>query len=350
MTHYVPILKGRAGELEALRLVQIATRQVMTPLIEVAPKDESDDEPAVLRICHQTVDRIGRVYPDLVMLDGGHFDLNVPIHDDRGVVAVLADRARAAGLAAKPVLRVGDPARAYAEALEAVELDGLGLAVRLTGEDLDEDPDELGDMLQTLLDACRVGRKDADLLLDLGPVDGDVAVVAYARLLRSVIRDLPQVDAWRTLTVAAGAFPVDLSQFTPGHIGERPRYDAQMFDQVRRRRLPRQPDYGDFAVAHPALALGSGFSPQPQLRYTAADHWLVLKGKRNDPAGHAQFHDICRRIAAHPEFAGTPVGDADNRIAAGSPQGPGNGTTWRAVGTTHHLDYVALRLTTLDEP
>lgn len=347
---YVPILKGRRGELDALGLVQTATRRVMVPLVEVAPKDESEDAPTVAKICRSAVGRLAKSYPDAMMLDGGHFDLDADLGGDTGVLRLLADTARAEGLTAQPVLRLEDPARARREARDAAATDGRGLTVRLIGEDLDEDPDDLDDVLQDLLDDTGVDRGDVDLLLDLGPVEGDVAVRGGARLIQSLLRDLPRIDEWRTITVAAGAFPVDLSQFTANVIGERPRYDAQVFDAVRRRRIPRQPDFGDYAIAHPTLALGGAFAPPPQLRYTVAEHWLVLKGRRTDPRGHAQFQHICQVIARHPEFAGTPLSAADRRIAGGSVEGPGNGTTWRTIGTTHHLDYVTRRLTTLGEP
>ncbi len=347
---YVPILKGRAGEIEALRLVQLRTRKAMTPLIEVTPRDENEDDNTVARLCSQAVSKLAKVYGHPLMLDGGHFDLDRDLEHGQGVVGLLAALARKAGLVTQPVLRLEDPVRARQEAGAAHAQDHRGLTIRLIGDDLDEDPDDLDDALQSLLDDAGVTRAEADLLLDAGPVEGDVSVKGIARLIVSLLRDLPSVRDWRSVIVASGAFPVDLSTFTPGTIGERPRWDAQLFDQVRRRRIPRQPDFGDYAVAHPSLSLGPAFAPPPQLRYTVADHWLVLKGRRNHPLGHLQFHDICRSIAAHAEFAGTPVGAADRRIAGGSREGPGNGTTWRQVSTTHHLDYVTLRLTTLGEP
>lgn len=346
---YVPILKGRAGEIDALRLVQARTRQAMTPLVEVAPKDETDNAAALARICKQTIGRLTKSYADPLMLDGGLFDLSGPVDTGRGVVGLLADEARSEGLTAQPVLRISDPTRAFHEAAEAHATDARGLTIRLNGEDLDEDPEDVDDALDHVLTATGIAEADVDLLLDLGPLDGDVAVRGGARMVLSLLRDLPKIDQWRTVTVASGAFPVDLSQFTANQIGERPRYDAQLYDRVRNRRVPRQPGFGDYAVTHPALGVTGHFAP-PQLRYTVADRWLVLKGRRNDPQGNAQFHRICHIISQHPEFAGTPIGTADQRIAGDSSEGPGNGTTWRQIATTHHLDYVALRLTTLAEP
>lgn len=76
-------------------------------------------------------------------------------------------------------------------------------------------------------------------MLDVGSVDGDVAVRGDARMITSLIPDLPSIGDWRSLTITSGAFPVDLSQFTANVVGERPRYDAQLFDRVP----PHLPDH-----------------------------------------------------------------------------------------------------------
>lgn len=347
---YVPILKGKLGEFDGLRDVQLRTRQAMKPLVEVIPPDDSEDMAAVKKACKQTITKLASRYLDPMMLDAGLFDLNT-VRGGRSALGILLDEAGTAGLQAQPVVRVGDPPAAILDARVAHARDKRGITIRLVGEDFDEDPDDLDKALDALLSAAQVKRADTDLLLDLVAVDGDVAVYGGARLVVSLMRDLPSIADWRSITVASGAFPVDLSQFSPNVIGERPRLDAQLFDLVRNnRRISRQPDYGDYAITHPLLTTGVPFSPPPQLRYTTADHWIVLTGKRNDPAGNAQFQQICTRIAAHPDFAGIPLGNADARIAAGSPTGVGNGTVWRAIGTTHHLDLVTMRLTTLGEP
>jgi len=196
-----------------------------------------------------------------------------------------------------------------------------------------------------------VGRQDADLLLDLGPVAGELMVRPGSRLVAEVLRELTDVNEWREIIVSAGAFPSDLSAYPPWMLGEPVRNDATLYDQLReRRRVPRQPIFGDYAVANPVLVTGLPYRAAPQLRYTVAGKWLVLKGGINDPRGHDQFYEVCEAIAAHPEFVGAELGRADFRIANSRSHSPGNASTWREIGTTHHLDYVVQRITTLGEP
>jgi hypothetical protein len=101
--------------------------------------------------------------------------------------------------------------------------------------------------------------------------------------------------------VTAGAFPADLADYQPWTIGEPGRYDAALYDHLlQRRRLPRSPTYGDYAVTSPILVTGLPDRAAPQLRYAVADRWLALKGGRNDPRSNNQFYDVCERIAGHP--------------------------------------------------
>ena len=176
---------------------------------------------------------------------------------------------------------------------------------------MDEDSEDIDDALADLLKTLSASRPDIDLVLDLGVVDGDLSVRAGSRLIADALRGLAGIDEWRNIVVTAGAFPTDLSACTPWTLGEPPRYDAMMYDHLRqRRRLPRVPIFGDYAVANPVLVTGLPHRAPPQLRYTVADRWLVLKGRVNDPRGHEQFYDVCDIVARHPDFAGVPLGDA----------------------------------------
>ena len=196
-------------------------------------------------------------------------------------------------------------------------------------------------------------------LLDIVP--GSVEEPERPSQLRTVIgRTAKRLETWAgsRLLLDAGFLPPDPvpgDEF--GTLGNSVMaaidhgIDATLYDYLRqRRRLPRIPTFGDYAVTHPGLVAGLPYRSVPQLRYCVADRWLVLKGRLNDPRGHDQFFEICERIATHPDFVGAALGIADARIANPRSKGPGNAATWREVGTTHHLDFVVRRITTLDEP
>ncbi len=349
---YVPLLKGKQGELDALVDTSITTQATTIPLIEVVPGSGQSDDPLEIRAdCSKLIERLGKRWSGRVMLDGGLLDQDVALDAaDHGVVYFLAEEARRWTMTAQPVLRLGDPHRVFLDVATVCAEDGNGLTIRLTNDELDEEPEVLDTELESAVSLIGLAYEDVDLLIDLSEVQGEPAVAGAARIVLPLLRGLTSIDRWRSVTVASGSFPIDLSTFTAWVVGERPRDDAKLYDRVTTRWHGRRLDYGDYAVAHPVLGTGAPYAPPPQLRYTASSSWIVLKGRRTDPRANNQFYDICDVVAAHPEYAGAGLGVADARIANSRAEGPGNGTTWRRIGTAHHLDYVALRLTTLGEP
>lgn len=347
---YVPVLKGRQGEFAALASIQPSTRQRILPMLEIVPGPA--DEPAALKsVIERTAKKLRPWAGSRVLLDAGLLATEVELRDGLGAVGYAIASAIGEGVAATPVVRLNDEARAHLDAASMHTANATGVAVRLSAEDLDEDSEDIDAALAGLLKELGVGRAEVELVLDLGVVNGDLGVRAGSRLAADALRGLTAIGRWRGIIVTAGAFPADLSTFSPWTIGEPVRYDAALYDHLQqRKRLERMPAFGDYAVAHPLLATGPAFPPAPQLRYTVADRWLILKGTRNDPRGHEQFYEVCETIARHPEFAGAALGQADSRISDSRSQGPGNASTWRAISTAHHLDYVVQRLTTLGEP
>jgi hypothetical protein len=341
---YVPILKGKRGELDALRDVAGRTREGMYPLVELLPGAEQDVAHDINRTLKVLAERW---FAQPIMLDVGHFDEE---DNDRSILAHAMDSTVGLISQAVPVFRLADGDMVYGSLAEVCDRDGHGAALRILAEDLDADPDELSEQIDTALKSVGLTPGDVDAIVDLGAISGDIAVLGGYRLVQSMIRGLDQFTTFRSFTVAAGAFPVDLSGVSPWTLGEHPRDDAALYNRLRARPAKRTIDFGDYAIAHPLLSPGPPFAPPPQLRYTVSDRWLSLKSKRNDPRGNNQFYDVCVTIAAHPDFAGADLGSADARIASARTDGPGNATTWRTIGTVHHADLVVSRLTTLGEP
>jgi hypothetical protein len=314
--------------------------------VEILPSPEQD----VVGDVGKAFDRLGKSwFAEPVMLDFGYFDVDEDA--PRSPLGIAMDRTEGVLGHPVPVFRLADPDIVKAEVRQAHNRDGNGAALRLIGEDLDVEPDELSADIDTALEAIGAAPADLDLIVDLGAIAGDFAVVGGARLVMWLLRGLDHFSTLRSVTVAAGAFPVDLSAVMPGTLGEHPRDDAAVYNRLQSRPMKRTINFGDYAIAHPLLATGPAFSPPPQVRYTVSDRWLSLKSRRNDPRGHAQIYDLYAQIAAHPDFAGRNLGWADARIADGRDGGStGNATTWRTVGTVHHADYVVARLTSLGEP
>ncbi|RZU42420.1 beta family protein [Edaphobacter modestus] len=354
---YVPILKGKEGEYAALEALATEIKDQILPLIEIPsiPWDFASECPAKSLDDHISgiPDKLKRAcgttpfYLDLPWFDGDETLAN-------GMTALEAilTKGRELGLEAIPVIYRAS-SEAYLSAAKAHSSEtGSGICVRLLVEDFDEDV-PIEKEVDRLLTAASPEGDDVDLIVDLedlGVNTGTKALVA-----RSIFTMIPREVSWRRMTLAAASFPEDLSDVSAATIVKLPRHEWDLWKTLQKRpgALPR-PDliFGDYAMAHPVAK--TNIDPRTMrmsanIRYTAVDDWLVIKGRNVRKYGFDQYFELCRLLVSRPEYSGRNFSWGDSYIAACAEAtlGPGNATTWRKVGVNHHITLVTTGLASL---
>lgn len=352
---YVPILKGKAGEYAALAQVSATVKAGALPLIEAWPVGKETVEEA----CASTMRQLDTGWSGPFAVDAVYLDPATPLPSGQLPVEVLADEARTRGLVVLPVLRLDDDPAVWSAAATVVARDKAGVVVRLGGDPLQEDVADLNVYLGNLYSTVKITPGHVDLVIDLGGVTEPGYAALAARIARDLINGLKDVASWRSLTVASGGFPIDLSAVPTGSTALLPRTDARLWSTLTTRTLSRNPDYGDYAIQNPGPPATGGRGPAPQIRYAVGLDWRVRKAQTNVRRGYAQFYDICADVVASGEFIGAAFSWGDEQIdlaARSAPagvvalRGTGNATTWRAIGTSHHLALISDRLATLGAP
>lgn len=362
----MPILKGKQGELNALREMFPPELEGAFPLVEVIDgstvEDKSRDD--VITAAVRKIENAWlRSHPPL-RIDAADLESEGDA-DDRGVgqsseppaIRVLIDRLVADGISVIPTVRLTDPPEVFRALEESCTRDGHGVLVRVTPNDLDDSVLPLDRLVEARVSDLGIGSPElVDIVLDFGAIPDENSLALASRLGRYLIGDLTR-QRWRTVAVAGGAFPSDLSGVQAHTIGTLPRLDKQLWQNLSRLQLDRPLDFADYAVAHPLLPVGGAFAAPPQLRYTTDDAWLVMKGRRQDRRGHQQFFDICAAIVDRegPRFSpGLSWGDSRIWNAALSTENPvvgtGNASTWRSIATSHHMAWVVRSLREQGEP
>jgi hypothetical protein len=368
---YVPFLQGKAGELEALRLLTAYDKGAMTPLLEFPaqrplPRKGAPTPKRPKQKCDwlsSTADAIrnswGPMFPVFVEVRAGSKGTlpSVGISDR---IRRLFHEARNRELKLIPVVRLtyGPGKRTAIRGIVAE--DGRGVCIRLTRPELELVT--LKTELQRLLDALALTPASADLVLDLHVVDAN----GYS--LMEVCAKLPMLDQWRTFTVAGGAFPSGLAKYAVG-VNWIPRYEWRAWSGQIFRDLPRIPGYGDYATRHP-IPFDPDLHPpaSANIRYTIGPDWLVLKGlqlvpkKRHptDPSPYDQFPAMAHSLEqmkdtqGQPYFCGETYSRADGylhlmgekfRNGTGSGKGNTGGTTeWLSMGVSHHLTFTVIEI------
>ena len=253
--HYVPILKGRQGELTALAALDGGARGRLTPLIEVAPIpwDFEADGPAKSAEAHlhpvptNIAKAWGSVRPVFVDLAWIAED---SMADGTQPVATVLAGLRAADVQSIPVTGVSRSDRHIAAIRDVIAEDRRGVCLRLERDDL-RGIKLLADSLEATCSALGVGVADVDLLLDFKDYDGGQAP-AIEMAAGVALSALPRPHEWRSLTLAGGAFPLNLT----GVQGEArvPRADWEVWRALaidRADEVPRRPGFADYAVQHP---------------------------------------------------------------------------------------------------
>jgi hypothetical protein len=354
--NYVPILKGKEGEFGALEMLTEDVRQRVTPLVEVPgiPYDWANERPSRTLDEHVSglADRLARSWGR-----GSPFYLDLPWFENReflmdGSTALqsVLGNCREFGLQVIPVISLGSSPEYLAAASEHAHLCGTGVCLRIVYRDFNEDSEATVEQeINRVFEAIQpLSIYDVDLVLDLEEIGLDLQRTLL--VTRALLSMVPDLEKWRFVVLAAASFPEDLSNVEAATVSMLPRVEHALWAALRRRPAPQRPNlvFADYAISHPQP---KELDPRTirmsaNIRYTTDKDWLIAKGKNVRQYGYEQYFHLCRALVSHPLYSGATFSWGDDYIArcANGEDGPGNATTWRKVGTNHHITFVARQL------
>ncbi|MEU6734349.1 hypothetical protein ABZ929_14280 [Streptomyces physcomitrii] len=347
---YVPILKGRAGEFHALEHASVSVRERIRPVMEIVPAERVRD--LLETFCDHAMHHV----PDNMILTvdcGSLPHIRVLQGDIGSPIARVSESLGLRDRLMRPVFRCLDNDELLGEVADAAADHGHGACLRISiaADAAEVVPGER--QMRELLAAVRLDPGEIDLLVDAGPV------------LTSRTREQMRVGAfealkslslwpWRSLCLASGAFPADLTGFARGAATCVVREDARLWlDVVEKWRGP-QLDFGDFGVTNPRMPPESYGTPHPNMRYTTETDWQVFV-YRKASTGNDAFFDLSEALVNSPYWpeagAATSWGDESLQDCARRRRAKAGGATqWRAWATSHHMAVVATRLAAEQRP
>lgn len=335
MPSYVPILKWKQGEQRALAALLPNDRAGCIPLLDLLAEAFESSKKSLVQVCDDICDEIAKCWgPAPAFVD---FDDDI----DSGVVTQLFASARARELALVPVTALWRPTQWQSAVAAVIAADKRGVCLRVSPEEIYGQT--FGSDLAQLAATLGCAHAAADLLLDWGPIDeGDGPRTAIT--LRAALPLVPQIASWRSITFAASAFPKLLSDVGVGRgVIARAEWEAHGL-LISAPGLARPVAFGDYAIAYPIYE-PTPYSGSAAIRYTVTTEWLIFRGRSlRLPGAYKQFPALCQQLVADPQFCGSGFSWGDDQIvgyASGNLPGTGNTTTWRAVGTNHHVTFVA---------
>lgn len=344
---YIPLLRWRMGEYQALERLGVAQKAATVPLLEILPPDYDFEQRKPKKDIDDHLSAFGQrlfkkwnAQPALV--DAGRLDAASRMANGQHPLTYLFDEARALGTHLTPVTTL-ERDTAYQEAVRFIDaLDLRGAALRCTlAEALDPDFDA---NVEALLNRLEVDAEALDILLDLETPAFDPQNVLVNVIIAALSSATIFADA-RSVTLIATSFPDSLANLT--HAIQRiPRREWMLYKAVIAALSGgmRRPSFGDYGIA--ALNFPQGdmrfMRSSPNIRYTIDDAWIIARA-RGAPRGSNQAYPVlCGLVTGSGAYLGRGYSAGseyiDNcRTGAAS---RGNATTWKWVATNHHITKV----------
>lgn len=358
--HYVPVLKWKRAEQAALHTLAPPAKSALTPLLEIvsipADLDSGDQTKTLEEHVDPAINKIPIAWgtADPFFLDPAQVagDLSATGMDGANYVFSEAHQL------ALPFVPVTGVYRPVTEQAAAVAHKHHGLCLRVTHDDITQ-PGLAAD-IAAFMTTNKLNGQDVDMVIDIGAIYGQSSLVVSAAFTIAM-QAVPNLTAWRTLTVVASAFAENMGVVpTLGSMTiERSEWLAWASLYGRRaqtQQIPRLPTFGDYGIQHPTGV--EGYDPRympmsAAIRYTLTDRWLLIKGQSTKTVSASiQFPRLAAQLIAHRSFYGAQhcSGCAEANACAGGAPGKGSPEAWRRIGTSHHLAVTTGQLASLAYP
>ncbi len=351
--HYVPVLKVKRGEKNALKMLSPGLYSRITPLLEIVERRRKEEKMPTLEA--HLKNAFTKLAESVRHFNRCFLDTRELAPDGSAAAEDVFQRAKGLGMVFTPVTGVSRSV----DVLAALKFRSHGLAVRLTRAELERG--RLEKDLLAFMAKHGLRPNEVDLIIDLGSVE-DLVVDGVVALAEAFLQEVPQHEQWRTMTLSGSAFPSSMERVERNAHGLVERSEWAAWREVlyeRRNRLPRLPTFSDCGIQHPQGV--EGFDPKTMqvsaaVRYTLMNEWLLIKGEstRSKPPSE-QFPGLGTRLAyghlrQHYTSAEHCRGCRAIRDAADGAEGYGAPETWRRIGTIHHIETVTNSLASLPWP
>ena len=348
-THYVPCLRWKQGEYQAVLRLPTPTKEMFTPLIEVpeigwdfeAKRDKKTIDDHVTDFARKKI--YGKWGTRFCFLD-----LNLIRPFERmanGVhpVNFVFYELREAGCSAIPVTGLYRN-KAYQQEIKKILVkDKRGVCFRISIEGAAKGT--FVEETNSLLSYLGIKPNNCDFILDLGapnfePLDG------FAKAIQAIVSRIPYLDRWRSFSVLGTSFPDTMGRMKLG-ANIIARYEWQLYRIMITsfyKNGVRIPSFGDYAINHPKVHKLDmrKMRPSATIRYAIDDGWYIVKGHfvRDEKYGkYEQYRQLSRIVLNSGYYCDSTFSWGDDYIlkCANGTGKTGSPTTWRQVGTNHHI-------------
>jgi hypothetical protein len=345
---YLPMLKSKSGEFDALFRLSTKCKEKIVPLFEVTPKEfdhDSNSKPKTLQqhlitFCKKIIKKwpTNNCFIDTNLINDQEIE---GIECIEFIYSELAEK----NIFPMPVISLKSNEHinnAIKNILALNQIQDIGLRIDIN----DVTSSLFRENLDELLTALDVAIDDCHIIFDLK----DSAFSQkedFSDAILDLLKDFPYFHQWKSFSIVGGAFP---SMGTiKKNIDYIPRHDWLFYKYLVRKfsqeSFYRPINYGDYSIVTPGYF---EFDPKKMsrsanIRYTHDKDWLVVKGRAlKVSADWQQYFEQAKKIVESAYYLGENYSDGDLHIkkCADKKTTSGNSNTWIRVGSNHHFTKV----------
>ena len=343
---YVPSLRWRRGEYQALHNLDGSIKNRIVPLIVIPEVEYDFEKQENKRSVHDHVQPFAdRFYDNWGLLPawiGIHPNMiENRMRDGRHIFSYVFEKLGWFGANAVPMISLESKLSTVEAVSTVVKKDEFGIGLSLTLEDLMVS--STLSKISFLLSKIQMDRSFVDLIVDLHAPNFSPYKV-FSDLLLANLSKLDHFDGYRNFILVSTAMPDTLGKFTRG-THEVTRHDwlfyKTLLDNWKSR--IRCPIFGDYTIVNPNFAPIDmrGIKSAAKLVYTTPSSWWIRKGSAFR-VNRSQMHGHCRDLLSSGVFMGRAFSSGDSYIASCADElsSPSNHTKWKNVTINHHITQV----------
>lgn len=353
---YIPCLRWKLGEYQAVSKLSSLSRDSIIPIIEI-PEEGYDFENRKNRI---TLDEhlelfTSRIYKkwgvkNKCYIDLHHIPLSNLLANGKAAADFVFEDLTTKKINFTPVTRLNEPTFFIRTLTKFIENGQKKLCLRVNLDEFAEENFEI--FVGNLLEKYDLNFSNCDLILDLESINFD-PIELFSNLMTEVIKSKSKLNQWSSFGILGTSFPQNLAGVPQG-LSFLPRNEWIFYKNlIKNLKLNhiRIPNFGDYTINHPEiLTIDPRFlKPKANIRYTILDNWLISRGLNVRDHKYEQFRELCKLIIKSKYFCGEEFSFGDEYIynCAQGKVTTGNLSTWRQVGTNHHIEMVVQDLSNL---
>ncbi|MFM2667156.1 beta family protein [Vibrio mediterranei] len=340
--NYLPILKWRQGEYQALLRLNKEVKKNLYPLFVIPPVEFDFEEQKPKKSAEQHVEKLADRYIkkwgkalSLIDIDSSlHLD---NVSDGRTIPEYIFDELELIGGSFSPVLQL-DYDVSYVNAVKKSWLScQKGMCIRVSLDQLADASSST--QISNFHSFIGCPEDKTDLVIDFKKGASYEPYENVVELLSMLLGTVCNVNQYRSIYIVGTSLALDEVK-KPG--AKQQRHDWLFYKSLHSTAKSDFPNigFGDYTIETPEFSSLDMrlMKPAAKIVYSSKNNWIIFKGTsfRDNPA---QMKDLCDALIKSGYYYDPAFSNGDKKIHDCSLGicGTGNMSTWKEAAISHHL-------------